>query len=45
MELLYIVGGMWVGILWFYFILFQPLQKENKKLKEAMHDCIKSGLL
>ena len=45
MELLYIVGGMWVGILWFYFILFRPLQKENESLKEAVHDCIKSGLL
>lgn len=45
MLLLSFIIGTWIGILWFYFILFQPLQKENEKLKETMHDCIKSGLL
>jgi preprotein translocase subunit YajC len=45
MEIVYITLGMWLGILWFYFILFRPLQNKNEKLKEAMHDCIKSGLL
>lgn len=44
MEILIFILGTWIGVMWAYFTNIKPLMNENKKLKEAMHDCIKSGL-
>ena len=44
MELLYIVLGMWIGIIFTYFQWYRPMSEKIEDLREGMHDCIKSGL-
>lgn len=44
MELLYIVIGMWIGMVLTYFEWYRPMEKRIKDLEEGMHDCIKAGL-
>jgi hypothetical protein len=45
MELLYVVIGAWIGMLLTYVEWYRPMDKRIKNLEEAMHDCIKSGLI
>ena len=45
MELLYIVFGMWVGMIFTYFEWYRPMKKRVMNLEEGMHDCIKAGLV
>ena len=44
MELLYIVLGMWIGIIFTYFQWYRPMSEKIEDLREGMHDCIKAGL-
>jgi hypothetical protein len=44
MTLLYIVFGMWVGLILTYFEWYRPMAKRIKNLEEGIHDCIKAGL-
>ena len=44
MELLYIVIGTWIGIIFTFFQWYKPMSKKIKDLREGMHDCIKAGL-
>ena len=44
MELLYIVLGMWIGIIFTYFQWYRPMSEKIEDLQEGMHDCIKAGL-
>ena len=44
MELLYIVIGMWAGMLITFFSWYRPMSEKIKNLEEGMHDCIKAGL-
>jgi uncharacterized protein YneF (UPF0154 family) len=44
MTLLYIVIGMWIGMIITYFEWYRPMEKKIKNLEEGMHDCIKAGL-
>ena len=44
MELLYIVIGMWIGMILTYFEWYRPMEQKIKDLQEGMHDCIKAGL-
>ena len=45
MELLYIVIGTWIGIIFTFFQWYKPMSKKIKDLEEGMHDCIKSGMI
>ena len=45
MELLYIVFGMWIGVIYTYFQWYKPMSQKIESLQEGMHDCIKSGLI
>ena len=44
MELLYIVIGMWIGMVFTFFQWYRPMAKKIEDLEEGMHDCIKAGL-
>jgi hypothetical protein len=44
MTLLYIVIGMWFGMIIAYFEWYVPMYRKIKDLEEGMHDCIKAGL-
>ncbi len=44
MELLYIVLGMWIGVIFTYFQWYRPMAQKIEDLEEGMKDCIKSGL-
>jgi hypothetical protein len=45
MTLLYIVIGMWFGMIIAYFEWYVPMYRKIKDLEEGMHDCIKAGLV
>ena len=45
MELLYIVIGMWIGVIFTFFQWYIPMEKKLNDLEEGMKDCIKSGLI
>ena len=45
MVLLYIVIGIWIGVLFTYFEWYAPMKKRIMELEEGIHDCIKSGLM
>lgn len=45
MELLYIVFGMWVGMVITFFEWYRPMSEKIKNLEEGIHDCIKAGLM
>jgi len=45
MTLLYIVIGIWIGMVITYFEWYRPMEKKIKDLEEGMHDCIKAGLV
>jgi len=45
MTLLYIVIGIWIGMVITYFEWYRPMEKKIKDLEEGMKDCIKSGLI
>ena len=45
MTLLYIVIGVWIGVVLTYFEWYRPMEKKIKDLEEGMHDCIKVGLV
>jgi len=45
MELLYIVLGTWIGIVFTYFQWYRPMDEKIKNLEEGIHDCIKAGLM
>ena len=45
MELLYIVFGMWIGVIFTYFQWYRPMEQKIEDLEEGMKDCIKSGLI
>ena len=45
MELLYIVFGMWIGVIFTYFQWYRPMAQKIEDLEEGMKDCIKSGLI
>ena len=44
MVLLYIVIGMWIGMVLTYIQWYRPMSEKIKNLEEGMHDCIKAGL-
>ena len=44
MELLYIVIGMWIGMVFTFFQWYRPMAKKIEDLEEGMKDCIKAGL-
>jgi len=44
MTLLYIVFGMWIGVILTYFEWYRPMAQKIRDLQEGMHDCIKAGL-
>ena len=44
MTLLYIVFGMWIGVILTYLEWYRPMAQKIKDLQEGTHDCIKSGL-
>lgn len=45
MVLLYIVIGMWIGVLFTYFQWYRPMSDRIENLEEGIHDCIKAGLM
>jgi hypothetical protein len=45
MEILYIVFGMWIGVVFTFFQWYRPMDEKIKNLEEGIHDCIKSGLM
>ena len=45
MELLYIVIGTWIGVIFTFFQWYIPMEKRLKDLEEGMKDCIKAGLI
>ena len=45
MELLYIVFGMYIGVLFTFFQWYRPMEKKINNLEEGMKDCIKAGLV
>ena len=45
MELLYIVIGVWIGVLFTFFQWYIPMEKKLNDLEEGMKDCIKAGLI
>ncbi len=45
MTLLYIVIGVWIGIVLTYFEWYRPMEMKIKDLEEGMHDCIKAELV
>ena len=45
MTLIYIVLGMWIGMIFTFFQWYRPMEQKIKDLQEGMHDCIKSGLI
>ena len=45
MTLLYIVIGIWIGMVITYFEWYVPMYRKIKDLEEGMKDCIKSGLI
>ena len=45
MELLYIVIGMWIGMVFTFFQWYRPMAKRIEDLEEGMHDCIKAGMV
>ncbi len=44
MELLYIILGTWIGLIFTFFQWYIPMEKKINDLEEGMKDCIKSGL-
>ena len=44
MTLLYIMFGMWIGVVFTYFEWYRPMAQKIRDLQEGMHDCIKAGL-
>ena len=45
MTLLYIVIGMWIGMVFTFFQWYRPMAEKIKNLEEGMHDCIKTGMV
>ena len=45
MELLYIVIGMWIGMVFTFFQWYRPMSERIKNLEDGMHDCIKVGIV
>ena len=45
MIILYIVFGMWIGVIYTYFQWYKPMSQKIESLQEGMHDCIKAGLI
>jgi hypothetical protein len=43
MVLLYIVFGMWLGAAMMYVMVIKPINRENEKLKEIIHQQPKIG--
>ena len=45
MELLYIILGTWIGLIFTFFQWYITMEKKINDLEEGMKDCIKSGLI
>lgn len=45
MELVYIVFGIFTGMVITFFRWYRPMKQQIKDLQEGIHDCIKSGLV
>ena len=44
MTLLYILIGIWIGVIFTFFQWYIPMEKKLNDLEEGMKDCIKAGL-
>ena len=44
MTLLYILIGIWIGVIFTFFQWYIPMEKKLNDLEEGIHDCIKAGL-